>query len=137
MATVTLVSVGQGGRRSVISDNNGNYSFTALQPGAYTLEVEASGFNKADNPVAVVDSVTTMNMRLEVGDVTVSVTVDAGSIESIKNTTDGSLGNAFVSEQISQLPLEGRNVANLLSLQAAVTRWCSCRWSFRPGKHHS
>ena len=122
-ATVTLISVGQGGRRSVISDNNGNYSFTALQPGAYTLEVEASGFNKAVTTQfnAMVDSVTAMNIRLEIGDVNVSVTVDAGSIESIKNTTDGSLGNAFVSQQISQLPLEGRNVANLLSLQAAVT----------------
>ncbi len=122
-ATVTLVSLGQGGRRSVISDNNGNYSFTALQPGAYTLEVEAGGFNKAVTTQfnAVVDSVTTMNIRLEIGDVNVSVTVDAGGIESIKNTSDASLGNNFISEQISQLPLEGRNVANLLSLQAAVT----------------
>lgn len=122
-ATVTLVSVGQGGRRSVISDNNGNYSFTALQPGAYTLEVEAGGFNKAVTTQfsALVDSVTTMNIRLEIGDVNVSVTVDAGSIESIKNVSDGSLGNAFVSEQIVNLPLEGRNVTNLLSLQAGVT----------------
>ena len=121
-ATVILVSP-QGTRRTAVSDSNGTYTFASVQPGSYTIEVEASGFNKSvTTPFdALTDRVVTIPVKLNVGDVTVSVTVDAGGLESIKNSSDGSLGNNFTSQQISQLPLEGRNVADLLSLQAAVT----------------
>lgn len=122
-ANVVLVSAEQGTRRNVVTDASGNYTFTAVQPGSYTIEVEASGFNKSVTTAfdALTDRVVTIPVKLNVGDVTVSVTVDAGGLESIKNSSDASLGNNFTSQQISQLPLEGRNVANLLSLQAAVT----------------
>ncbi len=122
-ATVTLVSATQGTRRNVVTDSNGSYTFTALQPGSYTIEVEAEGFKKAVTTAfdALVDRTTSIPVQLEVGDVSVSVTVTTGGVESIKNVSDASLGNNFVSQQISQLPLEGRNVTNLLSLQAAVT----------------
>lgn len=122
-ASVALVSATQGSRRTVVTDNSGNYTFSALQPGSYTVEVEASGFNKSvTTPFdALTDRVTTIPVKLAVGDVTVSVTVDAGGVESIKNLSDASLGNNFQAQQISQLPLEGRNVTDLLSLQPAVT----------------
>lgn len=122
-ASVTLVSVGQNTRRTVVTDNSGNYTFASLQPGRYTIEVEASGFNKSVTTAfdALTDRTVTVPVKLTVGDVTVSVTVDAGGLESIKNVSDASLGNNFTAQQISQLPLEGRNVAALLSLQAAVT----------------
>ena len=122
-ATVTLVSAQQGTRRTAVSDNSGNYTFSAVQPGSYTIEVEATGFNKSvTTPFdALTDRAVTIPVKLNVGDVAVSVTVDAGGLESIKNLSDASLGNNFQSQQISQLPLEGRNVANLLSLQPAVT----------------
>jgi hypothetical protein len=122
-ATVTLVNVQQGTRRTAVTDDRGNYTFTAVQPGPYRIEVEASGFNKSvTTPFdALTDRVTTIPVNLSVGDVAVSVTVDAGGLESIKNLSDASLGNNFQAQQISQLPLEGRNVADLLSLQPAVT----------------
>ncbi len=62
-----------------------------------------------------------MDVALEVGQVTETVNIEAGGLESIVNNQDGSLGNNFVSRQIAQLPLEGRNVADLLSLQPGVT----------------
>ena len=122
-ATVALVNVQQGTRRTAVTDDSGNYTFTAVQPGSYRIEVEASGFNKSvTTPFdALTDRVTTIPVKLSVGDVAVSVTVDAGGLESIKNLSDASLGNNFQAQQISQLPLEGRNVADLLSLQPAVT----------------
>ena len=49
------------------------------------------------------------------------LTVSAGAGDVLINTTDATIGNNFTSTQISQLPLESRNVVNLLSLQAAVT----------------
>src|SRR5262245_24561430 len=58
---------------------------------------------------------------MEIGEVSQTVSVTVGAGEALINTQDGSLGNNFVSQQITQLPLNARNVANLLSLQPAVT----------------
>jgi hypothetical protein len=122
-ATVTLISVAQGTRRTVVTNQQGSYTFGLLAPGAYRMEVEADGFKRAVTSEfqALVDLTTQFPITLEVGEVTVSVTVDAGNIENIINTQDGSLGNNFVSAQILQFPLNARNVGNLLSVQAAVT----------------
>jgi hypothetical protein len=63
-----------------------------------------------------------VNVQLEVGAVTESVTVVSTGNEVLLNTQDASLGNNFVNQQIAQLPLEARNVAALLTLQPGVTR---------------
>src|SRR5690606_37078853 len=94
-----------------------------IPTGAYRIEVEAPGFKKAlvSQFQALTDITTDISVTLEIGQVTETVNVQASSLESIVNTQDASLGNNFVAQQISQLPLEGRNVANLLSLQPGVT----------------
>lgn len=121
-ATVILVSE-QNSRRTAVTNENGVYNFASVQPGTYKIEVEAKGFKKASLSAfqALVDKATELNITLEVGQVTETVNVDTTGIENIVNTQDASLGNNFVSKQIEQLPLEGRNVAALLSLQSAVT----------------
>lgn len=121
-ATVTLLSA-QGTSRTATTNSAGVYTFPSLQPGTYRVEVEAQGFKKAlvSEFQALTDLSTEINVALEVGQVTETVNVQATSLESVVNTQDASLGNNFVSQQILQLPLEGRNVASLLSLQAGVT----------------
>jgi hypothetical protein len=121
-ATVRIISE-QGGARTGITNDSGAYTFPSIQPGEYRLEVEMTGFKKASvaSVKAAVDSSSTVNVTLEIGQVTEVVNVDSAGLESIVNTQDASLGNNFVSRQILSLPLQGRNVANLLSLQAAVT----------------
>src|SRR5690606_35562595 len=122
-ATVRLVNPETGFTRTTTTNSQGQYSFAGIQPGNYRIEVEAEGFNRAVTTEfqALVDNTTSLPVQLEIGEVSVTVTVDASGIEGIVNTQDASLGNNFVAEQISQLPLEGRNVAALLSLQPAVT----------------
>ena len=122
-ATVTLISAAQNTQRTTTTDNNGTYTFTAVSPGVYTLETTAGNFKKSSitGVQALVDKNTAIPVKLEVGEVSAVVTITADSIENIINTQDGSLGNNFVGRQISQLPLEGRNVADLLSLQPGVT----------------
>lgn len=68
-----------------------------------------TGFKKATvaNFKAAVDSSSTINVVLEIGQVTETVMVDAGGLENIVNVADASLGNTFVSRQIEQLPLQG------------------------------
>ena len=84
------------------------------------LGVEAAGFRKHDqkNIQLLVNIPTTLNVTLQVGSTTETVEVSAQS-ETL-NTTDASIGVAFGENQVKQLPLESRNVGDLLSLQAGV-----------------
>lgn len=123
-ATVTLKNVANNFSRTQVTDNSGNFNFTALPPDTYTVEIEAQGFKKAvtADVQALVAKPTNLVFTLEVGAVTEVVNISASSIDTLVNTTDASLGNNFVSKQILDLPLNARNVGDLLSLQPGVTR---------------
>lgn len=123
-ATVTLTNTGTGATRTATTTDAGVYAFDFLAVGDYKVEVEASGFKKkaVTDIHALVAKSTTVDVALEIGNVAETVTVAAGSAEVLVNRDDGTLGNNFVTKQITQLPLEGRNVTNLLSLQPASTR---------------
>ena len=123
-ATVTLTNTETNATRTQTSSESGVYTFELIPPGNYRVEVEAAGFKKSivTDVQALVAKPTEVAVVLEVGAVTESVTVAAGANEVLLNTQDASLGNNFVSQQIGQLPLEGRNVAALLTLQPGVTR---------------
>ena len=119
-AKVTLLNTQQGAERSVDSSSSGEFEFLALQPGTYQLTVEASGFRKYErkNMDLLVGTPANANVTLEVGSAAQTVEVSAQS-ERL-NTNDASLGNAFDENQVKQLPMEGRNIPDLLSLQAGV-----------------
>jgi hypothetical protein len=122
-ASVTLSNPSTNFSRTATTTDNGQFGFEPIPPGTYRVEVEAKGFKKAvlNDVHALVSKPTDVGVQLEVGAVTEVVSVTAGASESIVNTQDASLGNNFVSQQITQLPLNARNVANLLSLQPGVT----------------
>src|SRR5579859_3451760 len=119
-AKVTLVGSAQAIQREMQSNQTGEYEFVALPPGTYGLTVEMTNFRKFENKNVqlLVNVPTTVNVTLEVGAATETVEVSAQAVTL--NTTDASLGNAFGENQVKQLPLEGRNVPDLLSLQAGV-----------------
>lgn len=119
-ARVTLTNNGQALKRETQTDSSGEYRFLALPPGTYTLVVETSGFRKfEENNLALpVDVAVTSNVTLEIG--TSLEKVDVLAQTETVNTTDASLGNAFSETQVKELPLESRNVPDLLSLQAGV-----------------
>jgi len=49
-ATITLQSETKNFRRTQVSNQNGNYAFTAVPPDTYKIEVEATGFKKTSMP---------------------------------------------------------------------------------------
>ncbi len=122
-ATVTLTDAGRNFTRTQTTNDEGGYTFTAVPPGTYRVEVEATGFKKAAvaEVQALVDTPVEVDVPLEAGLSTETVTV-TGSIEAPLNTTDATIGAAFESRRIMQLPLNARNVVGLLSLQPGVTR---------------
>ena len=123
-ATVILTSSETNAARTVTSAENGAFLFNLVQPGEYQIEASAAGFKKAviTEVRALVAKPTNVTVMLEVGGVSDTVTVSAGSADVLLNKRDASLGNNFVAQQITQLPLESGNVVALLSLQPGVTR---------------
>jgi len=123
-ATVTLTDTEKNFTRTQTSASNGTYTFTAVPPGNYRIDVESSGFKKGvlSDVKALVDTPTELDVHLEVGNVTESVTVSAAGGEALLNTTDATIGNTFESKRIVDLPLNARNVVGLLSLQPGVTQ---------------
>jgi Carboxypeptidase regulatory-like domain len=119
-ARITLANTAQALQRSTVSNSAGEYEILALPPGTYTLTVEKEGFNKYEQTSLelLVNVAASVTVKLKVGSVATQVEVSAAA-ETI-NTTDASLGNAFDENQVKQLPLESRNVPDLLSLQAGV-----------------
>jgi hypothetical protein len=73
------------------------------------------------NVEALVDTSIDVNVQLEVGALTETVTVTSGA-EAPLNTTDATIGNTFDRRHIVDLPLNANNVVGLLSLQPGVTR---------------
>lgn len=119
-ATVTLDNAAQAQHHSVKTGATGEYEFLALPPGAYSLSVEMAGFRKWEQRSLqlLVNTPATQNVTLEIG--TSTETVEVSAQAATLNTTDASLGNAFNETQIEQLPMDARNVPDLLSLQAGV-----------------
>ena len=122
-ANVTLSSPEKSFSRSQVTNADGAYSFKPIPPGVYRVEVEMKGFKKAviSNVQALVDTGLDANVQLEVGTVTETVNVSSAG-EAPINTTDATIGIAFDSKRISELPLNARNVVGLLSLQPGVTQ---------------
>jgi hypothetical protein len=123
-AKLTLTNAATNAKRTALSTNTGSYVFDLITPGDYRLEVEATGFSKTvlDNVRALIGKQTENNVQLSLGAMSETVEVSISAQSLLINTSDASLGNVFDSHQISQLPLEGRNVADLLSLQPGATQ---------------
>ena len=117
-ASLTLLSVESSTLREVRTDAQGRYLFAGVKPGEYRLTAKKSGF--ADVSVQkvqlLVNTPGTLNITFEtVGSVAQTVEVSAEGVQL--NTSDASLGNVIDGKAITQLPLEGRSVERLLSLQ--------------------
>jgi hypothetical protein len=120
-ATVTINDPQNGFSRTVKTDGQGEYQFLQLSPATYNVTVNATGFAimKQDKVQLLVSVPSTLNFSMQVQGqaITVEVTGEATHV----NTTDATMGNAFESKQIVELPFEGRNPVEILSLQAGVT----------------
>ena len=123
-ATVTLTDPAKNSSRTATTEDNGTYRFELVTAGDYNLTVEAKGFKKSviSNVHAAVSNPNPVDVKLEIGNVSETVTVTSNSAEALVNKEDATLGNVFVNRQITQLPILGRSIPSLLTLQPGVTR---------------
>src|SRR5262249_33646802 len=121
-ATITVTNVATGAARVIVSSKDGAYQVPQLAPGTYRLRAEAKGFATivVEDVQVLVSNPITLNISFkQFGAVTETVTVQGA--EAPINTSDATIGNNFTAHQITQLPLEGRNVVSLLAAQPGVT----------------
>ncbi len=120
-AAVTVVSQGTGMVRSAKTDNAGHYLVPLLAVGTYTVRVEFSGFSNAESKDVrlQVDESRVLNFTLSPTAVVTTVTVSGEAVAV--ETTNPSLGQVITSQEVSQLPLNGRDFVQLATLTAGAT----------------
>lgn len=118
-ASVTLTSPEQGITRQFKTDAEGNFSFSLLPAGTYTLNVQAAGFK----------TFLQKGISLEVGQsASQAVSLTVGSTEQIEvtaaapllQTDDANIGAEVSTKQVQELPLNLRNVFNFVQLNSSV-----------------
>ncbi len=126
VAKVTLVEQATSLTSTTVSNDKGEYSFPAVNPGTYSLIVEAPGFKKLEQKGIVVStqSSVTQDAKLDVGQVT--ETVDVTAEAELLTTSEASTGSVIDRDKLEDLPNLGRNPFILARLSEGVV------WSGNP-----
>jgi hypothetical protein len=109
LAKITLIEEGTGIARATVSNEEGQYSFTALNPTTYTIVAEKPGFKTLQKKGIVVNTQEFLGVDLElnVGEVTESINVSAEA--PLMETTNASTGQVIDTQKLEDLPNMGRN----------------------------
>jgi hypothetical protein len=121
-ANVKTTSQGTGLTRETKTDDSGHYLLPLLPIGSYSVRVEAPGFGTVEQRDLrlQVDEQRELNFNLKPAAVSTSVEVNA--TEVAVETSNPSLGQVITSEQVSELPLNGRNFVQLATLTPGTTQ---------------
>ena len=131
--TVTVTSSATGAARTAVTDEQGRYTITNLPPGTYTVAADLAGFGASKQDVSIgLGDRKTVDSTLQVAGLTESVTV-AGAAQTM-DLTSARIGVNVSPEEIEQLPVNGRNFANLMTLATGATSdgnggWASVRFN--------
>src|ERR1035438_5106314 len=112
-AHVHITAIGTGAMREVASNGTGLYEIVGLQPGAYTLTVDSSGFKQASQAIEVeVGQQATVDVHMRLGSDTQTVAVEASG--ELLKTQDASVGEVVDQRSVDSLPLNGRILIDLV-----------------------
>lgn len=120
-AKITVTSQGTGAVRDSVSDDAGHYLIPLLPVGIYTLHVEFPGFQASDTKDVrlQVDEQREIDFTLAPASVAATVEVSSAAVEV--ETSNASLGQVITSQQVAQLPLNGRDFVQLATLTPGTT----------------
>jgi len=132
-ATVTVVSSDTNLTRTATTNDSGNYVVSNLPIGFYNVSATAQGFKKVElqKVEVTVSQQATVNLKLELGSLNESITVqaDAARVE----TSSGEVSSLITGTQASQIQLNGRNFPQLLQLLPGVSTTYSSGFSLFGG----
>lgn len=121
-ADVTLTNLRTGETSVTVTNEAGRYIFPSVPVARYSLQVTLPGFAtfEESNFVVSVSQRVTIDATLAPGDVTETVTVEAGGLTQALETRSNELGTLIDSRRVQELPLNGRNVLQLGLLSGAT-----------------
>src|SRR5579872_4066621 len=121
-ATVTATEDQTNIKTSTHADTSGNYVITPLKVGTYTIAVEAQGFKKETHSriVLEVQARVRVDFTLQVG--SISEVVNIQSEIPVVETETSALGDVVTSQQVTDLPLNGRDFTQLATLTTGVIK---------------
>lgn len=119
-ATVTLTNLATSDHRTAQTNAEGQFGFVNLVPGRYRVEVERTGFKRLtqDNIELTVQATVRLDGVMQVGELGQAVEVSATA--QLLQTDTSSLGTVVDSRKVQEMPLNGRNVLNLVTLVPGV-----------------
>ena len=120
-ATVTITETSKGLTNTSVTDADGAYNVPFLTPGNYHVSVEKTGFKRAasENVGVNVDDKARLDFTLELGNVSETISVVASA--PLVRSESSELGEVIGQRAVEQLPLNGRNFAQLVYLVPGVT----------------
>ncbi len=132
-AKVSISSPGTGLSRDAITDERGEYVVPVLPVGIYTLRVEIKGFQttEAKDVKLQVDEHREFDFKIAVASVATSVEVAAAAVAV--QTEDATLGQVITSQQVADLPLNGRDFVQLATLTPGVIQETNTQSFFNGG----
>src|ERR1700678_169407 len=120
-AKITVTSQGTGAVRDSVSDDVGHYLIPLLPVGIYTLHVEFSGFQPSDTKDVRLQVDEQREVDFTLAPSSVSATVEVSASEVAVETTNAGLGQVITAQQVTQLPLNGRDFVQLATLTPGTT----------------
>lgn len=132
-ATVTVTSARTGAERTAVTASDGAFSITNLGPGVYTLAVEMPSFAPKRETVTLgVGQIETRAIELGIAVLTEAVTVAANA--PVLDLSSAKIGVNISPDEVENLPVNGRNFANLMTLATGATSdgnggWASIRFN--------
>lgn len=120
-AKVVVKNVATGISREATTSSEGFYRISNLGPGIYSITVEKTGFStaKQDSLDVGISAIARADFRLAVGALTEQVEVREQAV--LLETEQGRVSGRIEAAQIKELPINGRNILNLIALQPGVT----------------
>ena len=129
-ATITVLEKATGFSRAATTSQSGAYSLPRLPVGNYAATAEAPGFEKSTAEFRLdVEQSRQVDFTLAVAGVATSVDVSATAVQV--NTTNGMVGGLVEGRQVSNLPLNGRDIQNLMLMQPGQVPENNSSFSFQ------
>src|SRR5215469_2117488 len=121
-ATVKVTSQGTGAVREAKTDETGHYIVNLLPVGIYTIHVEFQGFQPAESKDQKLQIDESRELDFSLNPASVSSTVEVVADAVAVTTTNPTLGQVITSQQVAQLPLNGRDFVQLATLTPGTTQ---------------
>src|SRR5215831_18647423 len=120
-ASITVTNRATGAQRSATSGETGEFTIPGLAPALYNVKVEKQGFRAylVEGLELKINQVARLDVRLQVGAITESVTVTGGV--ALLETDTSAVGQVIDSQRVRELPLNGRNLTQLAALSAGLS----------------